>query len=93
MLSPDKLVTRVKAMCDCSIYKLLLKDFYVLCKINIYRTNLVLAMNSTTTDEPGIVLGLRGKSKHGTVNGIPMETSDQASSMSPKSMLTIMAIV
>ena len=60
MLSPDKLVTRVKAMCDCSIYKLLLKDFYVLCKINIYRTNLVLAMNSTTTDEPGIVLGLRG---------------------------------
>ena len=60
MLSPDKLVTRVKAMCDCSILKLLLKDFFVLCKKNVYRTNLVLAMNSTTADEPGIVLGLRG---------------------------------
>ena len=61
MLSPDKLVTRVKAMCDCSILKLLLKDFFVLCKKNVYRTNLVLAMNSTTADEPGIVLSLRGE--------------------------------
>ena len=61
MLSPDKLVTRVKDMCDCSILKLLLKDFFVLCKKIFYRTNLVLAMNSTTADEPRIVLGLRGE--------------------------------
>ena len=59
MLSADKLFTRVRVMCDCIILKH--KDFYVLCKKNIYRTNLVLAVNSTTTNEPGMVLGLRGK--------------------------------
>ena len=36
MLSPDKLVTRVNPMCDCSSLKLLLKDFYVPCTYLIF---------------------------------------------------------